>query len=604
MKRVKNVILGCLMFTLAFLISGFRAEAAGPAGTVTNLKQVDDGGSWVDLEFTALLDNKAYYSVQISTSKNGTYSEWTTCDSGKVGLNNLPNAGTSYWVKVVPFYSEWDSNISEYVREYGLATAPIEVVTTPNGDVTNLIRTGVTETSQTFTWDATSGANCYLVKYKVNGASNDSYVNTYVNTNAVTLTGLSKNTRYDITVYAARKSETDYYAYGDYVSDTYSVLASKPDVNELNCTDVWNFGRVDMKYSGTYTGTLQYELWTAYKAEDVMLLQQDEIWYDDGVGHLEHDWIEKGRMFKVRCRGYLTINNKRVYGEYSDWFYVGYMLSSVTAKSTENGITISWAKGPGADSYDIYMSTTKDGDYEYIGNTKDLTYTVTKFKNKKLTEGTTYYYSVHPMREENGVVIKNQDGWGYRQSIVCKYTTSSKVKVTKPSLKATASTSSVKLSWKKVSGAKGYQVQMYGDSAYGKSKTISKTYYTKSKLKAGTKYKFRVRSYKIVDGKKHYSDWVTKTVITKPSKVKTPKAVSNKTKQIKVSWSAVKGATKYQVHVSTNKKFTNKISLKTTKNKSYTFKKLKKGKTYYVKVRAYNSSGYGAWSSAKKIKCK
>ena len=42
--------------------------------------------------------------------------------------------------------------------------------------------------------------------------------------------------------------------------------------------------------------------------------------------------------------------------------------------------------------------------------------------------------------------------------------------------------------------------------------------------------------------------------------------------------------------------------------KSFTFKALKKNKTYYVKVRAYkNVDGkrvYGKWSDVKRVKCK
>lgn len=46
-----------------------------------------------------------------------------------------------------------------------------------------------------------------------------------------------------------------------------------------------------------------------------------------------------------------------------------------------------------------------------------------------------------------------------------------------------------------------------------------------------------------------------------------------------------------------------------TKKTSYTIKKLKKGKTYYVKVRAYkldkqNNKAYGPYSKVKKLKIK
>lgn len=58
---------------------------------------------------------------------------------------------------------------------------------------------------------------------------------------------------------------------------------------------------------------------------------------------------------------------------------------------------------------------------------------------------------------------------------------------------------------------------------------------------------------------------------------------------------------------STDKKFKKSVTKKTTSKTSFTLTKLKKGKTYYVRVRAYkvDSTGkkvYGKYTSAKKVK--
>lgn len=67
----------------------------------------------------------------------------------------------------------------------------------------------------------------------------------------------------------------------------------------------------------------------------------------------------------------------------------------------------------------------------------------------------------------------------------------------------------------------------------------------------------------------------------------------------------VNGATRYEIQISTSKKFT-KPKKTTGKALSYTIKNLKKKKTYYIRVRAVVTSGkktaYGSWSSVKKIK--
>jgi len=78
------------------------------------------------------------------------------------------------------------------------------------------------------------------------------------------------------------------------------------------------------------------------------------------------------------------------------------------------------------------------------------------------------------------------------------------------------------VTWKKVSGVKGYQVQVATDKKFKKNKktvTIKKQKTTKTtikKLKAKKKYYVRVRTYKIVNGKKVYSAWSkVKSVKTK-----------------------------------------------------------------------------------------
>lgn len=73
----------------------------------------------------------------------------------------------------------------------------------------------------------------------------------------------------------------------------------------------------------------------------------------------------------------------------------------------------------------------------------------------------------------------------------------------------------------------------------------------------------------------------------KPAKVKLTKVISGN-KKLKVKWKKVKGATKYRVKVSTNKKGNRDVSYETVASgkNSVTIKGLKKKTNYYVKVKA------------------
>lgn len=91
----------------------------------------------------------------------------------------------------------------------------------------------------------------------------------------------------------------------------------------------------------------------------------------------------------------------------------------------------------------------------------------------------------------------------------------------------------------------------------------------------------------------------------------TLKSVKNKKgRKVLVSWKKVSNASGYAIQYSTSKKFKKSVTVKVKKAKttSTTLKKLKKGKTYYVRVRAYKTvSGttyYGKYSSVKKVRIK
>ena len=85
------------------------------------------------------------------------------------------------------------------------------------------------------------------------------------------------------------------------------------------------------------------------------------------------------------------------------------------------------------------------------------------------------------------------------------------------------------------------------------------------------------------------------------TKIKSVK--NNKKKTITIKLTKTKNAKKYEICYATNKKFT-KAKNKTTKKLTYTLKKLKKGKIYYIKVRALNGDQAGKWSKISKVKVK
>ena len=93
----------------------------------------------------------------------------------------------------------------------------------------------------------------------------------------------------------------------------------------------------------------------------------------------------------------------------------------------------------------------------------------------------------------------------------------------------------------------------------------------------------------------------------KKPKLKKPKAIK---KGFRLIWGKIKNSSGYEIQYSTSKKF-KKAKKKTVKNGTATKKKIKKlksGKTYYIRVRAYSvlsgKKTVSKWSKVKKVKVK
>ncbi len=101
------------------------------------------------------------------------------------------------------------------------------------------------------------------------------------------------------------------------------------------------------------------------------------------------------------------------------------------------------------------------------------------------------------------------------------------------------------------------------------------------------------------------------TTASKSVKKVTIKSVkSTKKKQAIIKWKKVSGAKGYQIQYSLKKSFKKKkaVTIKKVKTIKKTIKKLKSGKKYYFRMRAYKTSNgkkvYGKWSNVKKVKVK
>ena len=159
--------------------------------------------------------------------------------------------------------------------------------------------------------------------------------------------------------------------------------------------------------------------------------------------------------------------------------------------------------------------------------------------------------------------------------------------------------------WGTVSNADGYQVYRKVNSGKWKSvKTTTGLVYKDKDTKAGYKYSYTVKAYKLIDGKKVYSGY---DKIGLSGKLNTTVSLKTKNNTVSVSWKKTNGASGYYIYRATSKKgkYSKIKTITSGKTLKYIDKKVKSGKSYYYKVIPFwkinGKAVKGAYSKIKSI---
>ena len=413
------------------------------------------------------------------------------------------------------------------------------------------------------------------------------------------------------------------HAFLDNANDYYTYLSSDEKLKALGVADATAIAEYFGLTKGAKTVTLNYTQsredgslrlkWTGLDNVDYYEIYRntvndtnypkiDEV--SDATSYID-DTVKAGTKYYYLVR---PVFNDGTAGEYSkpiSGVALGKTnLTKIKAKSGKK-ITLTWKKVSKAEGYLIYRQDSSDSKFYQIGTVKSgstLTYTDTVKSNNK-----TYTYKVQAYNTNNG-----------RQGVGAYSSTKSAKTLAKA--KITGITSSdeevLKISWNKVSGAKGYIISRSTkkDSGYSEIDTVSgekTTSYTDDTVKAGKTYYYTVETMVKTGDNICYSGDSASMEGRTAKKAKIKYAVSNGSNQIEVNWGAVSGAYGYRIKRSTSKNGTYKVvaTLKGKNNTTYQDKKLKTAKTYYYKIETINKvngkkgySGNSAAVSAKTLK--
>ena len=526
-------------------------------------------------------------------------------------------AGKTYYVRAVNSAGEPTEEEVKAINPAGVAFATAAEKTAKNITGLTLYRTDVDNFQ--FRFDAVlERDDDYELQYtnKAN-ASEEDWVIGSDNSTTLQAENLKEGTYYVRAIsYITKDGKKVYGTPSNVVAVTVSKATSA--ISDLKFAEKTAAG-----YTFTYTGSIRknetVEYWYSdtpdFAATSKATVIRDEYYYyddeddyryaDDNRVTLSFADLTPGKTYYVRARVENTnaATAAQVYSAFTNVVTLTASLPRISVASTVvTAKTVTLRMGVASDGdlvsgYQIsgYQIQRKDGKkYKTVAKTTDNIY-----KNSKLKSDTAYSYRVRPYYYDKEIGKTTYGAWAYTQAT----TWGGALK-----LKATPkSTTSVKVSWTKIKGAKGYEI--YRSTGYSGAsefssgignefakytlvKTVSskKSSYIDKKLTSGTSYNYFVRAYKTVGNKKYYIDeYATASLEFKMVKVGNPVQYANG--KVKLSWQPVYTSKGYVVE-KYNEETDSYETIKTLKASTGSYMFPAAEKTTRYRVRAFSGNEY------------
>lgn len=283
-----------------------------------------------------------------------------------------------------------------------------------------------------------------------------------------------------------------------------------------------SFGYDGMLYGDTETetgheydtvyGELEY---TVLAADDYDRLQ-DTIKAIDAIGTVTLDSkeaIEKAEKLynglSEEAKKYVTnletleAAENKYYLLYEESLNVAKVVINNSYSCNDSAVRIGWKKAKNADGYEVFFFNKGVSKFEKVADVNASTLT---YREKYLQSARLWKFKVRGYK----VLDNGKKHYGSFSAVKTVATTPDKAEIVKKGCVSGKKT--IKVAYKKCARVDGYQIQKYNASkkTWVTAKWVKNGNTTKAAvtgLKAGTIYKFRVRAYKTVDGKKLYGKY-------------------------------------------------------------------------------------------------
>lgn len=302
--------------------------------------------------------------------------------------------------------SKWTKTIAVFVLVL-LATVcvgkgSIAVQAAYVGTVTSLTQTDAQKTSLSVSWETAQNAVSYNVYCKdYAGDEEYQFIGTTTASN-YTISNLKPATKYYVKIEASNGTDTG-------AGRTLYDAVTLPDkMSGLRQEQWWYWIKVlDVK-------------WDRQSAAD----GYEVILYDNNGKKVKKQTISgygssgtsfnkmKEKVYTVKARSYMTYKGQKYYSEWGKICCLNQArIKKINVKN--NKINVTWGKIAGATGYRVYVSTSPKKGYKKVAtlSKNKSSYSIKKFKGKKISSKKTYYVYIETVCNKKG--SKNSSGGLY-----------------------------------------------------------------------------------------------------------------------------------------------------------------------------------------------
>lgn len=326
-------------------------------------------------------------------------------------------------------------------------------------------------------------------------------------------------------------------------------------------------------------------------AQDVTALNDVNTVISISEQNYVYDGTPKTPAVSVRYNGILLSENVDYSLTYSDFVVAGTAKVTVTGINSYTGsVTKEYTIKPITfNSKNLSVTFDKTSLVYYGSAVHPVMYV--SFNGQPLVQDVDYKVTYSKNNAPGRATVKITGIGNFAESVSKTFIISPQ-KVNSVSIAKNSATTAT-VSWGKVDKVSGYEILKYDANknsfVHAVYASADSTSYQFTKLQNSALHSYIVKAYKTIDGDKYFgeqSDAVS--VFIKPAKAQLT-SVTMKNSTLNVEWKKL-DCTGYEIIYTTDRKFKKGLKTVKIKNSNTTkkaIKKLKKGKKYYVKVRAY-----------------